>query len=89
MVARAGDRDSSTMHSNGATDHTTQATRSSIRSLYRAMRERRWNRERSRRIAKMLKRESATHEARADWLEGMAIQLAEIRALPETAQPRR
>jgi hypothetical protein len=71
----------------GATDHTKQATHGSIRSFYRAMRERRWNHERSRRIAKMLKRESATHAARAEWLEGMALQLAEIRTLPEAAEP--
>jgi len=77
------------MDSYGATEDTKQTTRGSIGSLYRAMRERRWNRERSRRIAKMLKRESATHEARAEWLEGMAIQLAEIRALPEARGPQR
>jgi hypothetical protein len=58
-------------------------------SLYAAARERRWNRDRSRRIAKMLDRERATVAATAAWLEAMAIQLAEIRALPQVAEPRR
>jgi hypothetical protein len=57
--------------------------------LYAAARERRWNRDRSRRIAKMLDRERATVAATAAWLEAMAIQLAEIRALPQVAEPRR
>ena len=54
-----------------------------IRSLYFAARERRWNRDRSRRIAQMLERERATVTAEIDWIEAMATQLAEIRALPE------
>lgn len=58
-------------------------------SLYAAVRERRWNRDRNRRIAKMLARERATVAATADWLEAMAIQLAEIRALPQVVEPRR
>jgi hypothetical protein len=54
-----------------------------IRSLYLAARERRWNRDRSRRIARMLEWERASATAGIDWVEAMAIQLAEIRALPE------
>jgi hypothetical protein len=64
------------------------ARRSTIRSLYHAFRERRWNRDRSRRIATMLDRERATLLARAEWLEAMAIQLAEIWTLPEAVEPR-
>jgi hypothetical protein len=58
-------------------------------SLYAAACERCWNRDRSRRIATMLERERATVAATTDWLEAMAIQLAEIRALPQVAEPRR
>jgi hypothetical protein len=54
-----------------------------IRSLYIAARERRWNRDRRRRIAEMLKRERSMLAANVDWLEAMAIQRAEIRGLPE------
>jgi hypothetical protein len=36
----------------------------------------------------MLKHESATREAGTEWLEGMTVQLAEIRTLPEIAEPR-
>ena len=61
--------------------------RSMIGSMFRALRERRWNHDRRRRIAKMPQRESATLGARAEWLEEMAIQLAEIRTLPEVAEP--
>jgi hypothetical protein len=60
---------------------------SKLRSAYSALRERRWNRDRRRRIAKMLKREHAICEARADWLEAMALQLVEIRSLPEVVEP--
>jgi hypothetical protein len=63
--------------------------RSTLRSFFAAARERRWNRDRSRRIAEMLERERATVAATADWLQAMAIQLAEIRALPEVLEPRR
>jgi hypothetical protein len=59
-----------------------------IRSLYLAARERRWNRDRTRRINEMLHREHATLAAQCAWLEGMAIQLAEIRALPEAPELR-
>lgn len=62
---------------------------SRIRSLYLAARERRRNRDRSRRIAAMLQRERATLTANAEWLEAMAIQLANIRTLPEALEPRR
>jgi hypothetical protein len=58
-----------------------------IRSLYVAARERRWNRDRSRRIAEMLQRERSVLAANNDWLVAMAIQLAEIRALPEALEP--
>jgi hypothetical protein len=60
-----------------------------IRSLYIAVRERRWNRDRRRHIAEMLQRERATFIAQIDWVEGMAIQLAEIRMLPEHLRTRR
>jgi hypothetical protein len=60
-----------------------------IRSLYIAARERRWNRDRRRRIAEMLQRERSILTANVDWLEAMAIQLAEIRGLPEALEPRR
>ena len=62
-----------------------KTTISRIRLLYLAHRERRWNRDRSRRIAAMLHRERATIATQADWLEAMAIQLVEIRTLPEVA----
>jgi hypothetical protein len=60
-----------------------------IRSLFDAVRDRRWNRDRSRRIAAMLARERASLADNRDWLEAMAIQLAEIRALPEAWEPLR
>ena len=56
---------------------------SMIRSAYSAVRERSWNRDRSRRIDAMLKRERAGVAATGEWLEAMAMQLLEIRALPE------
>ena len=60
-----------------------------IGSLYRAARERRWNRDRRRRIAEMFEREWATSgAAMIDWVEAMAVQLAEIRTLPEVPDPR-
>jgi hypothetical protein len=58
-----------------------------IRSLYVAAREKRWNRDRSRRIGVMLQRERALLLAEGDWIEAMATQIAEIRALPETPEP--
>lgn len=54
-----------------------------IRSLYIQLRERRWNRDRRQRIAQMRRRERATFVTNIDWVEAMAIQLAEIRTLPE------
>ena len=54
-----------------------------MRSVYIAARERRWNRDRRRRIAEMRQRERASFIAQVDWVEAMAIQLAEIRMLPE------
>jgi hypothetical protein len=60
-----------------------------IRSLYLAARERHWNRDRRRRIAVMLERERATRTVEIGCVEAMALQLAEIRALPEALDPRR
>lgn len=60
-----------------------------IRSLYRGARERCWNRDRCRRIAEMRRREHASFMAQIDWIEAMAIQLAELRTLPEVLQTRR
>jgi hypothetical protein len=60
-----------------------------IRSLYLSARERRWNRDRARRIAAMLQRERLIQMATFDRLEAMALQLAEIRGLPEALEPRR
>ena len=60
-----------------------------MRSLYAAARERHWNRDRRRRIAEMRQRERATFIAQVDWVEAMAIQLAEIRMLPEPSGTRR
>jgi hypothetical protein len=62
---------------------------SMIRSLYIIARERRWNRDRRRRVAEMLRRERASFIAQIDCVEAMAIQLAEIRTLPEAFQTRR
>jgi hypothetical protein len=62
---------------------------SMIRSVYCSVRERSWNRDRSRRIDLMLMRERAGVAATADWLEAMVTQLLEIRALPETKDPSR
>ena len=60
-----------------------------MRSLYIAVRDRRWNRDRRRRIAEMRQRERASFIAQVDWVEAMAIQLAEIRMLPEPLRTRR
>jgi hypothetical protein len=90
MAVYGANRNSKCMDSNGTPDQTTQSARiSPVRSLLSAVRQRRWDHDRNRRIAKMLKRERRTLQARAEWLEGMAIQLAEIRTLPELADPRR
>jgi hypothetical protein len=59
-----------------------------IRSLYWSARELRWNRDRGRRIAETLERERAIQMVTVDWLEAMAIQLAEIRGVPEALEPR-
>jgi hypothetical protein len=58
-------------------------------SLYRVIFERRWNRDRRRRVGKMLARERAANAAVLDWIEAMAVQLAEIRTLPEAPDVRR
>jgi hypothetical protein len=60
-----------------------------IRSLYLSARERRWDRNRRRRIDEMRHRERLIEMATADWLEAMVSQLAEIRALPEAVEHRR
>ena len=60
-----------------------------IRSLYCAARERRWNRDRTRRIEKLRARDHECRLAVIDWVDQMALQLAEIRTLPETPEPRR
>jgi hypothetical protein len=60
-----------------------------IRSVYLAVREQKWNRDRRRRIAVMLERERTAAAAKIDWAEEMALQLAEIRALPEAPEPQR
>jgi hypothetical protein len=60
-----------------------------IRSLYCAVQERRWNRDRTRRIAKLRARDHEGRLAVIDRVDQMALQLAEIRMLPETPEPRR
>ena len=60
-----------------------------IRSLYIVACERQWNRDRRRRIAEMNRRERASFIAQIGWIEAMAIQLAEIRTLPEAFPTRR
>lgn len=60
-----------------------------VRSLILAARERSWNRDRRRRIAEMVRREHASRSANAEWVEAMAVQLVEIRGLPEAVRPRR
>ena len=56
---------------------------SMIRRICRATCERRWDRDRRRRIAEMLEREHVSGAVVEDWVEAMAVQLAEIRTLPE------
>ena len=60
---------------------------STIRSLCIEARERRWNRDRRRRIAEMRRRERLSFVTNIDWVEAMAIQLAELRSLPEAHEP--
>ena len=59
-----------------------------IRSVYSVVRDRGWSRRRRRRIAEMRQRERTTL-AQLEWVEAMAIQLAEIRMLPEPVSTRR
>jgi hypothetical protein len=59
-----------------------------FRSLCRALVDRRWDRDRRRRIAQMRRCERVKFIANVDWIEAMAIQLAEIRALPEPVETR-
>jgi hypothetical protein len=58
-----------------------------IRSVYLAVRECGWNRDRRRRMAAMLADERPELNVSVDQLDAMAVQLAEIRALPEAAEP--
>jgi hypothetical protein len=58
-----------------------------FRSLCRLF-DRRWNRDCRRRIAEMRQRDRAKFIANIDWVEAMANQLAEIRALPERPHTR-
>jgi hypothetical protein len=60
-----------------------------IRSVYIAVRERRWDRDRRRRITQMRQRDRETFIGNIDWVEAMAIQLAEIRALPQLLETQR
>jgi hypothetical protein len=60
-----------------------------LRSLCQALFDRRWDRDRRRRIAEMRRRERAKFIANRDRIEAMAIQLAEIHALPEPLEKRR
>ena len=58
-----------------------------IRTLYAAVQQRCWSRDRSRRIDALLEREQAIARADRDRREAMARQLIEIRALPEALEP--
>jgi len=59
------------------------------RSRFLTVLEWRRNRDRSRRIARMLERERATVAAEIDCVDAMALQLEEIRALPEVVESSR
>jgi hypothetical protein len=54
---------------------------------YRALRGRRWDRHRRRHISEMRRLEQAARAHMVESLEAMAIQLAEIRGLPEVSEP--
>jgi hypothetical protein len=58
-----------------------------IRTLYAAVQQRCWSRDRSRRIDALLEREQAIANADRGRREAMARQLIEIRALPEALEP--
>ena len=58
-----------------------------IRTLYAAVQQRCWSRDRSRRIDALLEREQAIAKADRDRREAMARQLIEIRARPEALEP--
>jgi hypothetical protein len=60
-----------------------------LRSLYAAVQQHLWSRDRSRRIAAMQERERTIALAAPDRLDAMAWLLAEIRALPEAWEPQR
>jgi hypothetical protein len=90
METRVVERDIPRCHREALERHMKPRTKRSIFGrFFDGVRERRWNRDRSRRIAKLLERERATVAATADWMEAMAVQLAEIRALPEVPEPLR
>lgn len=57
-----------------------------IRTRYATVQQRRWSRDRSRRIAAMRERERTIALADLDQLEAMARQLAGIRALPQALE---
>jgi hypothetical protein len=90
METRVGERDIPRCHHEVLERHMKAKTKRSIFArFFVGARERRWDRDRRRRIAKLLERERATVAATADWMEAMAVQLAEIRALPEVTEPLR
>ena len=60
-----------------------------IRSLYLDVRERWWNRDRGRRIAALAERGRISQPTETELVEAMALQLAEIRSLPEAPDARR
>jgi hypothetical protein len=62
---------------------------SMIRSMLVAVRELHWNRDRRRRIDEMRRHEALRYLTAIDCVESMAIQLAEIRGLPEALEPHR
>jgi hypothetical protein len=57
-----------------------------IRTLYAAVQQRCWSRDRSRRVDALLAREQAIAKADRHRREAMARQLIEIRALPEASE---
>ena len=60
-----------------------------IRSLYLDVRERWWNRDRSRMISALAHREHDDQPIEMQLVEAMAIQLLEIRCLPQAPEARR
>jgi hypothetical protein len=90
METTVGGRDIPRCHREALERHMKPRTKRSIfRRFFAGVRERRWDRDRSRRIATLLERDRTRITAMADWIEAMAVQLAEIRALPEVTEPLR